>query len=436
MVVCVFIDIYFTFNMTLISFIFLFLLWFSDSQEDMDTSPCVPNKRIQLCYPSPLNTSPSISPLMGTPSVQLSFSTRSRKSSSTQSETTPLSSPSSLAHNNNPFAINYDSGNCEHWQSNSGSCSSCSSPSISHTTGNHKCVTGETGSLGSPRRIPGGGGGGMTVDDSHTNHYTPQGFTTGHLHSRLLSLSPSPSVVVSDEHGRGVGMQTITFSGEGGSPSSSSFDVMTETPTPLSPKGLQFRQKLFPPPNIPSPIPRPLTHSAPLSSYSSSFSSANPRGGTVAGPMSPKSHHHHPYSPSSSSLHHDKTLSPFKSELAPGRMIRAVAKKRMNQLAESMRSSVSSAGGGVTTNDYFSNSGSGSWIVNAHHPPNVNRQTINSSPLATLWMSSSLDDGGGGPGQSALCQPAAKRRQSEEDSVSRQGESSMESESEEDHCET
>lgn len=407
----------------------------SDCQEDMDISPGIPCKRIQLGFPSPLNLSPSVSPLMGNSPLQHSFCTRSRKSSSTQSESTPLSSPSSLAHTTNPFAINYDSGNCEHWQSNSGSGSNCSSPSISHTASNLKGVTGEMVSFGSPFKLQVGGGGGLSQEDPHISLCSLQGFH----HSRLLSLSPSPGVVVSEDHTRGVGMLMT----DAGSPGSTSFDVMTETPTPLSPKGLQFRQKLFPPQNLPSPIPRPLPHSAPPLSYStsSSPSSGSIRGGGIAGPMSPKSHHHHYQQHSSTStssitsLHHDKHLSPFKSELAPGRMIRAVTKKRMShlrQLAETIRSPPGvgggAGGGGGTAGDHFTNSGGNSWMSSLH-TQNTNRQAI-SSPLATLSMCSSLDDGNGGGsglGQSALCRPAAKRKLNEAVDVVRRDDSVMES---------
>ena len=390
----------------------------------MDISPGIPSKRIQLGFPSPLNLSPSVSPLMGNSPLQHSFCTRSRKSSSTQSESTPLSSPSSLAQAVNPFAINYDSGNCEHWQSNSGSGSNCSSPSISHA--GYKGSSAEALSFGSPFKIQVGGtnGGGASQEDAHQGTFgSSQVYPVTHHHSRVLSLSPSPSgggaVMTGDDHLRGAEILGGMQGSDVGLQSSASFDVMTETPTPLSPKGLQFRQKLFPPQNLPSPIPRSLPHSIPSVSYSTPSSSSGPlRGGRIAAPMSPKSHvnHHQPHSSSapSSSLHHDKHLSPFKADLAPGRIIRTVTKKRRNhfyQMMDSVRSPPSMAGGvagggggavGGASNEHIV-----SWL-SSHHSQSSSRQTI-SSPLATLSMSSNLEDSGAGGG-GGIPRPSAMKR--------------------------
>lgn len=73
--------------------------------------------------------------------------------------------------------------------------------------------------------------------------------------------------------------------------------------------------------------------------------------------------------------------------------------------------SLGGGGGGGSTSDHYSTSGGNSWMSSLH-PQSTNRQVI-SSPLATLSMTSSLEDGvcgGSSLGQSALCRPAAKRK--------------------------
>ena len=287
----------------------------------MDTSPSsMPNKKLHISggYASPLNLSPCVSPL--TSLHQHSFiPTVSRKSSSTQSESTPLSSPSSLVQSNNPFAINYDSGNCEHWQSGhsgSASGSTCSS----------------------------------------------------------AGQSP-PGIVVNDEH-----KMMVTDSG--------SIEISTEAPTPLSPKGLQFRQKPafnLLSSSLPSPIPRTLTNGitavgpqGPIVHIVSAAgvvggvnshtvvtgavgTGASLRGGACRGVLKP-----HP-------LRHDTYLSPFNSDLthahshAP-RVIKVPTKSRHAS---------------TTSVDYHSGT-----RIN-------NRLNSCSSPLAKLSMSSRLDDSAG-----------------------------------------
>ncbi len=404
----------------------------------MDISPGVPNKRIQLGFPSPLNLSPSVSPLMGNSPLQHSFSTRSRKSSSTQSESTPLSSPSSLAQVTNPFAINYDSGNCEHWQSNSGSGSNCSSPSIHHTGGGggsgYKGLPAEGLSFGSPFKAPGtnnaiGGIGSLQEEGGQINSLASQVNSGGihhhhhHHHPRVFSLSPSPSGSTSgnDDQSRGSG-EGVAVSQAFEVSLPTPLDAMTETPTPLSPKGLQFRQKLFPPQNLPSPIPRPLPHSIPSTSYSSPSCSSGPlRGGRIATPMSPKSSHlnHHQSHSSASSLQHDKHLSPFKADLAASRMIRAVAcKKRRTFHMDSVRSPPNMGGSGTAGVGVGGASGDhlSSWL-SSHHSQASNRQTI-SSPLATLSMSSNLEDSSNSSGNSGpLRLSSVKRKLNDSSSV-------------------
>ena len=214
--------------------------------------------------------------------------------------------------------------------------------------------------------------------------------------SVVCRLSPSTGIVNNDDYR--------------GSMDSSSIEIMTEAPTPLSPKGLQFRQKLFPPQNLPSPIPRSLPYSSSVSTHS--IVSIR---GTLIAPPSPKSHHQH-------SLHHDKHLSPFKSDLSPVRMMRAVTKTRLNhlrQITDPLRTSPSASGGG--TGEHVT--GGCARFVPGHGAIS-GRQTI-SSPLAKLSMSSSLDDGGG----SVVMGSPAKRRASET-SVDSRDEILMESDNE------
>lgn len=211
----------------------------------MDTSPTVPSKRLLLSYPSPAsstaNHSPCISPLTGNSPLHHSFatSTISRKSSS-QSESTPLSSPSGL----NPFAVNYDSGNCEHWQSGGSSASS--------------------------------------------RGQSPLGIYTAKLDGQGVSLEDIkllPAVITDD--------QRVLLS--------ESPEITTEAPTPLSPKGLQFRHKPFPlsTSTLPSPIPR---NPQGTSMVSTSLNGA----GTSVSRSNPVQIPKH-------SLHHDRHLSPFSS---------------------------------------------------------------------------------------------------------------------------
>ena len=164
----------------------------------------------------------------------------SRKSSSV-SESTPLTSPSSLlaAANTltvNPFAVGYDSGSCEHWHS-SGSASSSGgqSPLLVRTAREN----------------------GRSFEDSRKPH--PPLEMKNNLQIETTGLS--------DSH--------------------------HDTPSPLSPKGLQFRHRPFlSSSSLQSPIPR----------------SPNL---TVATPTSSRS----PRPPTASLLQHDKQLSPFNSDL-------------------------------------------------------------------------------------------------------------------------
>lgn len=214
----------------------------------MDTSPGVPSKRLQLGYASPSNNlSPCISPLTGGNSpLHHSFST-SRKSSS-QSESA-LSSPSSIGVIN-PFAVNYDSGNCEHWQSGGSTCSSAA---------HSPCV-------------------GLSVRTDMRNMLLDE----AKMHA-VFQRNNSPGIIISEDQ-----RNTSDFQND-----------ISEAPTPLSPKGLQFRHKpLNAHITLPSPIPR-LAQSA-------GMANTNP---IKMNPMQISKH----------SLHHDKLLSPFNSglELAP-----------------------------------------------------------------------------------------------------------------------
>ena len=228
----------------------------SDSEE-MDTSPGVPNKRLQLGFTSPLNNpSPIVSPLMGNSPLHHSFSTStaSRKSSLSHSESTPLSSPSSL-NVTNPFAVNYDSGNLEHWQSGGSSGSSA----------NH-----------SPA--------GTAISRSDLRNTSLEEVR---LSSHFLATH-SPGIIISDDRKSNMVVHALEFSPE-----------INETPTPLSPKGLQFRHKLFQA-NLPSPVPR-VAHGG-IAVVSSVVS---PKSSTTTLSVSQLSKH--------SSLQHDKYLSPFDS---------------------------------------------------------------------------------------------------------------------------
>ena len=171
----------------------------------------------------------------------------SRKSS--HSESTPLSSPSSLIAggplSTNPFAVNYDSGNCDHWQSGSASSSGGQSPLLINTTSS---VTGRENGFR------------VAEDSRKTTWYQ---HAVDNLHIETTGLSDSTS----------------------------------DAPSPLSPKGLQFRHRPLPlcSSSIQSPIPRSIS--------------------TVVNPASPSRTTPLPLSKSSSSLQHDKYLSPFNSDL-------------------------------------------------------------------------------------------------------------------------
>ena len=250
--------------------------------EDMETSPTysVPAKKIQLGYSSPLNLSPCASPLMGNSPLHHSFWTTSRKSSTTQSESTPLSSPSSAILNSNPFTTNYDSGNCEQ-QRQSGNTSGCSSSSHSP-------------SLGMLNRC---------------------GLDLLHRHVQLKELKINtqfgfPGIIINDDH-RGVMDSTST-------------EVNVEAPTPLSPKGLLFRQKLFPlaQATLPSPIPRSLAGSG---GGGGGGGGSGASGGVVSNKEALLNNNNHllragPPNPGvsvpnkSPSLQHDKHFSPFNSD--------------------------------------------------------------------------------------------------------------------------
>ena len=225
-----------------------YALFFPTDLEEMDTSPTMPAKKIQLGYVSPFNLSPAVSPLTGNSPLHHSFSTTSTASrkSSTLSESTPLSSPSSL-NQTNPFAVNYDSGNCEHWQSSSSSV--CPSPS------------------------------GLELKSSSMENESGR---------PVLRRSLSPGIIIMDDHKNLCVMD-------------SSSDFSSEAPTPLSPKGLQFRHKPFPLSLAPLPSPIPSKSGAGFSSLSAS---------SITGLNPPKNN-----TVSKHSIHHDKHLSPFNSDL-------------------------------------------------------------------------------------------------------------------------
>ena len=183
----------------------------------------------------------------------------SRKSSS-HSESTPLSSPSSLLAGAgghlavNPFAVNYDSGNCDHCQSGSASSSGSQSPLLVVTAGAPVSLAGsrENGTSRMAEEVRRGISG------------YPQ---VGELRNNLHIEPPGPP------------------------------DPYSEAPTPLSPKGLQFRHRPFPlsSSSLQSPIPR-------------SISASNT--GTPVPPSRSS-----PLPVPKSSLQHDKYLSPFNSDL-------------------------------------------------------------------------------------------------------------------------
>ena len=165
----------------------------------------------------------------------------SRKSSS-QSESTPLSSPSSLQppSSSNPFAVSHDSGHSDHW-SGSGSSSGGQSPLLV------SCGGRENGrNADEPRRHTLFSG---AIEMKNTLHIETAGL-------------PDPN---------------------------------HEAPSPLSPKGLQFRYRPFlPSTSLQSPIPR-LANSL--------VSGATPSSLRPPRPLS-----------TSLLLLHDKHLSPFNSD--------------------------------------------------------------------------------------------------------------------------
>ena len=358
----------------------------------MDTSPTIPSKKLQLGFASPYNLSPCVSPLMGNSPLHHSFSTTSRKSSTTQSESTPLSSPSSLS--TNPFAVKYDSGNCDHPHSQSGSASgsTCSSTGHSPSIGN------------TPINL---------MNSNFISRTTPGTLSLDEVSNAKLLFNVHRLSNGSLEDLRAVAMDSI--------------EVLTETPTPLSPKGLQFRQKPFPlsVAKLPSPIPRPVAnnigtnidssfnntvhHGVWVSPYTSPVLRSQPNSPTVTidGSSSSSSTHsaietspNHKYV-QQHTLQHDKHLSPFNSDVHghgilhshPQRVIRPVTKSRLQRSVLSVSSarqmirpeplrpaSVSSIDG------YVGRSGSLPSVL----PSTSNRLTI-SSPLAKLSMSSNLD---------------------------------------------
>lgn len=348
----------------------------------MDTSPTIPSKKLQLGFASPYNLSPCVSPLMGTSPLHHSFSTTSRKSSTTQSESTPLSSPSSLS--TNPFAVKYDSGNCDHSHSLSGSASgsTCSSTGHSPSIGNTPINLVNSNSFS--RTIPGS----LSLDEVSN--------TSFNIH-RLSNGSQ-------DDHRTMVAMDSV--------------EVITETPTPLSPKGLQFRQKPFPLSvvKLPSPTPRPMAnnigtsidssfnnhHGVWTSPYTSPVIRSQSNSPTVTIDGSSSRHSTIETTPNHKylqqhTLQHDKHLSPFNSDVHghsishshPQRIIRP-AKSRLQRSVLS----VSSARQMIrpeplrpaSVDGYVGRSGSLPSVL----PSTSNRLTI-SSPLAKLSMSSNLD---------------------------------------------
>ena len=187
--------------------------------------------------------------------------------SSCHAESTPLSSPSSLlsvgaALTVNPFAINYDSGNCDHWQS-SGSTSS---------SGGQSPLLMNTGTSGVGREN--GMSSKLVTDEARRSVANCMGYPqVGEMRNNLqIETTGLP-------------------------------DPNPEVPSPLSPKGLQFRHRPFlPSSSLQSPIPRSAGVSVLVGS------SATPTPTRSSAPLS--------LSKSSSSLlQHDKYLSPFNSDL-------------------------------------------------------------------------------------------------------------------------
>ena len=202
---------------------------------------------LHVCHPSSL----SLSVCAGNSPLH-----SSRKSSS-HSESTPLSSPSSLMAGGplatNPFAINYDSGNCDHWQSGSASSSGGQSPLLVNTSSSLNLSGRENGTS----RI---------VDDVRKSILLcPQ---AGEMKNNLHIEPPGPP------------------------------DPNSDTPTPLSPKGLQFRHRPFPlsSSSLQSPIPRSIS--------------------TTPTAVAPIASRNTPHLVSKSALQHDKYLSPFNPEPA------------------------------------------------------------------------------------------------------------------------
>lgn len=340
--------------------------------EEMDTSPGVPNKRLQLGFTSPLNNpSPIVSPLMGNSPLHHSFSTStaSRKSSLSHSESTPLSSPSSL-NVTNPFAVNYDSGNLEHWQSGGSSASSA----------NHSPAGSSSVLRSDPKNA--------SLDEAR-------------LSGHFLSVH-SPGIVISDDRKSSMVVHALEFPPE-----------INETPTPLSPKGLQFRHKLFQA-NLPSPVPR-VAHGGGIAVVSSVISPKSSATTTLS--ISQLSKH--------SSLQHDKYLSPFDSGAEAslhGHMT------RLNSRAKRPHLSVSRLG---TARQMLRPEPLRPSLSDHRTVPNSSRLVI-SSPLVKLAVNTGTWDGGaiaGGAGSSVatVTHPAdteprlfRKRKESEASNDSRE----------------
>lgn len=310
----------------------------------MDTSPTVPCKKLQLGYASPFSLSPCVSPLMGNSPLHHSFS---RKSSTTQ-DLTPLPSPSSgIA---NPFALKYDTGGTsDHWQSFSGSGSTCSSPIGSTNHSRNTSVSMDE--LGPTTRV-------------------------------VLGAQRYSNGGMLEDHRNFVSMETI--------------DGITDTPTPLSPKGLQFRQKPFPlsVKTLPSPIPRQALNGGAMNSSfnhtasSSSSGWVSPRRIQQNSPAvivetdqseitsSHKPHH---------SLQHDKHLSPFNADVHgsshPPRIIKKLKKSTISSSRQMIRPEPQRPP---------SVSMDTSYIGRSTIPPSSNRLSI-SSPLTKLRMSSGVE---------------------------------------------
>ena len=330
----------------------------------MDISPSgLPSKKLHLGggsggggYASPLNLSPCVSPLMSAPHSLLptaaSFAlinSSSRKSSSTQSESTPLSSPSSLIQSsiNNPFAVNYDSGNCEHWHSShsgSASGSTCSSAGQSPP--------------------------GITVNEEQ----------------KMVIMDSGP------------------------------VEVSTEAPTPLSPKGLQFRQKPFNlSSSLPSPIPRTLHNGmcapVPQGPHVHIVSANGVVGGVnshvglgaVGTGIAPALNQRSRSIIKPQRLHHDKLLSPFNSDLphphphphshphAPRPIKMATRTRILSGKGEPLRPSPANPAPSSSSPSHSFSS------MELHSGSRLNsRPNSCSSPLAKLSMSSSLEDGNSG----------------------------------------